>query len=327
MPTSRRDFLQGTAGRATVAAGLLRPATARAESDRLFSFAREQRRRQRIVRQEALGLSQRPLAKLSEGMRDRMDAIVAGMASFTTLRAVQEISLHDQAHPAVQELLEDAATEVGGAMVASHELLEGWLASEDPDREDKLRAALGTIRGTLDSWPVPPARQHQLMGRLLRLERARGPKALERQVRRLARRLGRVRALVPELEARGEVGSPVEDPAAMAEIEAGQATWRGLGLPSGGARARRTGTGATALGIIILVLGVVVGGVLVLTGLCLVVCGAPAGLLVMLLGLAIVAGAVYAYIALSKADDGEASGEADGASSDEVARAAGIAHP
>ena len=98
-------------------------------------------------------------------MRDRMDAIVAGVASFTTLRAVQEISLHDQAHPAVQELL------------------EGWLASEDPDREGKLRAALGTIRGTLDSWPVPPARQHQLMGGLLRLERARGPQALERQVR------------------------------------------------------------------------------------------------------------------------------------------------
>lgn len=308
MSTTRRQILQGSAAGAVLATGVLAPRDARAESDRLVAFAREQRRRQRIARVETLALQRRDRP---EGGAEavHLDLIARGMAAFGTVRALQDLSLREQSHPAVQELLEDVAVDVGGALESCHELFEAFLACDAPDKAEQLRASLGRIRETVPSWSASAARKHQLVRDLLRLERTRRPGALERKVARLSRRLGRMRAVAPRLaETPSQGGQLIEDPVQLAEIEAGRQAWAGLGpLPSLRTRSihsRRQRPPRKALGVLVLVLGILIGGLIFLVGFCAVTCGAASGLIGMMLGAGIIVGAIFWARSLRNGSEG-----------------------
>ena len=319
MQPSRRGFLQAGVAGAAMGAGLMTPGTARAESDRLFAFAQEQRRHSRRARQETLGRMDGESSTSKALLADpRVPAIARGLAAFGSVRAIQDLSLRDQAHPAVQSLIEDVAAEVGGAVSASHELMVEYLESDAPDREELLRGGLGQIRASIPSWQAPDNRRHQLVSAILRLERTR-PGHLEKRVRRLSDRLGRLKARAERMAQDPLQGaSPMEDPQAIQEISEGRQLWveagalelsqakpsapERMGAGGGGANSqqRKDYVGLKLLGFILLVVGTILGVGFFLAGLCMVACGAPEGILIMLLGIGIGALCFWGYSRIQK---------------------------
>jgi hypothetical protein len=314
MSESRREFLQGTALTAAVGVAAFTPRVASADSNRLSAFAAGLRGRQGELRQQYLDsvYDDRP-ASADRALNPHIQALAAGFGAVSTIKDIQELPPEEQAHPEIQRLIGDSATAVGASNFHTRELLEAFLASDDPNRENHLRAAVRGVRLSLPEWPTREGRKNLMVGPLLELERETRPGALVRRVERLVGRLKKVERVTAELEARDEPALLVTDPEVAARAEAGRQRWAdelGDAVADDAAEAavdelpeerpkpkKRT---LKLAGILILSIGCSIGGILVLTGLCVVACGAPAGIIVMLLGVAIVGVSLWMGLSLLK---------------------------
>ncbi len=255
----------------------------------------------------------------SNTLTPHAEALGDGLGGLATLKDLEEVGIEDQIHPAFQELIGDAATAIGGALVSCRELLEEYLDGDgdDPDRETHLRAALRSVRLGLGEWKTTTGRQRALEEGLLEVERETTPGALLHKVRRQLQRLRRVEALAAEMQTRwGRTGVlEVQSPEVLARVEAGRERWNrepgvapryttlteaedGPPLP-GDCATRGRRPELLVFGIVVMGLGIVGGGMLVLSGACSVGCGggAPA-VLVLLAGLAVIGLAVWAGVVL-----------------------------
>ena len=313
---------------AAVGAVALSSRPAHAEADRLHAFAHELRHKESRARWQIVGRSpQQATAGDSPEIDRHVDEIIGGFTAFSTIKELEALSLEEQAHPSIQRLIGESAEAVGGSIHSCLALLEGFLASDAPDREDQLRASLGRLRLSMDLWPLPTGRRNLMLSSLQRLERERRPGALLRRAEHLVAKMRKLDRLSLELDARGEVGGlPIQDPAALAQIEAGQRRWASEAAHLGGVdrpEAGRAGFGplpephgATSrktkkiVGILIISIGCVVGALFLMVGLCVLACGSAWGIPLMLLGAAIIAGSIVAGVMLLKQAKGMEDGSA-----------------
>lgn len=298
MPT-RRLFLQGAALTAAAV-----PLSAQADDDRLRATVRELSHRAGELRQAFLDsmYEDRPAAA-DRPLHDHIHDMGAGFAAMSTVKDLGELPVGDQAHPAVQALLVEALTAIGAATVRSRELIEAFLAEEDPGRETHLRAGLRGVRLSLGDWQTSLGRQAQIEGTLARSE-GEPPGALLRQMRRSAARIRKAEKLAMQLaEAGDDTGIlNLTDPEVLAAVEAGRERW---GAECGGASGQKTWM--LVLGFVVMGVGCTLGGFIALVGLCVAACGSPAGIFALIGGLAIIGLSIWGGLTLVKA--GKKSGE------------------
>lgn len=315
MDTTRRTFLQGAAvGAALVPA--LTPGSAAASigngSARIHAQLRELRSREEVIRREYLDsvYDDRPAAADRE-VRPHIHALAGGLAALSSVKDIEQMPIEDQAHPAVQRAIRSAAMSVGAALSRCAELFEVFLSDESADRETHLRAGLRGVRMSVRDWPTTPGRQNMLEQTLNEVDAEGSPGALLRRARKSLARIRKAERVAAELDARGEglTAFEVRDRATLAQVEAGRARWAAepddgydgddVGLPEEPTLGGGLSSGAhVALGIVVLAVGCALGGILVLTGLCLTLCQSPGGAFVLLGGMAILGLSIWGGISL-----------------------------
>lgn len=245
-----------------------------------------------------------------------------GFGALSILKDLEGVPYREQAHPAMQALVLDAAEALGGALRGCRELLEDYLGGDtaDPEREAHLKAALRGIRLGLGDWKTSAGRVRSLEEGLLEIERETTPGALLRRIRRVVARVRRAEGVAARLAEHPETGLfEVQDPAIRAEVLAAAPLWAEGEVdppPTGPAAASEPGRvrngGLVALGAIVLGLGVVVSVFVVLTGLCTIACGSVWGILILLAGLGVGALAIWGGGKLIRKGAGAAPAEARG---------------
>lgn len=315
MPT-RRTFLQGAAVGAAGLAPALAPTAALAGpvehgvgSAGIHARIRELRGREALIRQEYLDsvYDDRPAAADRE-VTPHIHALATGLAALSTFKDIEQMPIEEQVHPGMQRVIRGAVAAVGAATVRCRELLEVFLTDDSPERETHLRAGLRGVRMSVRDWPTSRGRQHSLEHTLAAVEAETDSGALLRRARRSVVRIRKAERVAAELEARGEVAFEVRDRAVLGRVDAGRARWAEEGAtaevdPSdpaveypedqGGGMSRGA---AIALGVVVLAVGCTLGGVLVLVGACVALCGEPGGVLVLLAGMAIIGLSIWGGI-------------------------------
>jgi hypothetical protein len=285
----RRTFLAGSAF--TVTAALLPDRAQAAELMRARVRSLHDRWAEHREQVRATLFSDRPGS--GDGPLHRTaEALAEGVAALSVMKDMELVAPEDQAHPGMQGLLKKTASSVAAACVACRELLDGYLAGDDPDRETHLRAAMRGIRLGLRDWDTTVGRQRQLELGLAELEHDSTPGSLTRHVRKAVARMRRIEELAAGIAERREHTGllDVHDPRVVARVEAGKSRWAGEtdDQPELPREHESGGSGKVVLGILLIGAGIVIGGFVVLLGICALACGSAAlGVFVMLAGLGI----------------------------------------
>ena len=307
MSVSRRGLLQGAALGGAVGA-VWAPGEARAASDRVRAHVQELRLQRAILRQQYLdGVYDDRPASADRPFTAHIHALANGFGAVAAIKRLQELPVEEQAHPEAQALIAECAEDVGESAMRGRELLEAYVASDQPGRETHLRAALRGVRLSIGDYVSRPAHRHLAEGPVEAIEKDGRPGALLRKVERLIERTRKVERLAREVEARGELSAlPEEDPDTLARVDAALGHW-GAADRLGACATRNTGK--LIAGILVLSIGCAFGVILLLSGLCVVACGASTGFLVMLVGAAIIGLSLWIGLELIQQGRGAASRE------------------
>lgn len=301
LPVPRRSFLEA-ATLGTVAA--LLPDRAEA-ADLITGRIAELRARWAEQRRDYLDtvFADRPGAD-RDPLHASALAIGDGLGALATYKDLEVVPPEDQAHPAMQALIHDVSAAIGGAVRATREVLEGFLAGadDDPHRDTHLQAVLRTVRFGLSDWKTSVGRQRNLELAVETFEREADREGLLRRLRRDVKRLRKAEVLAESLAARqDQTGLLALDDAALAErVAVGRARWaQDDPAPPAGAEPKKKKTGLVVLGVLVMGIGAVGGTILLALGGCGLACGGGAiYVLPLVLGAGLIGLAIWGGIAL-----------------------------
>jgi hypothetical protein len=235
----------------------------------------------------------------------------SSLGAFSVLKDLEQIPVEDQTHPLMQGFIKEVADAVGRSAVVCRELLEGFLASSEPDKELHLRGILKTIRIGAGDWKTTEGRQRGIELSVEELERE-SPEGLKKRAEREVRKIRKAEALAEKLMQEKSGLVEIQDPAIQAKIRAGQARWgteatdelplpsESLPLPETPPEDRTRRRLYLVLGIILISAGSYIGVVIVILAACAAACGGSpvAAIMVFLLGISIIGLSVWFGIAL-----------------------------
>ena len=275
---NRRDLLTGVA---MVSASRAVQASVDGVQIKVAEILQEWRRRQR-----ELTLSFVPDGRFSVDDPDvvELTTIAEGFSAVQAVHQLAAIPVEDQVHPRVQQAMRETAGAFGGALLRCRDMCLAFLDGAREDDFVQLHGALRVLRLSSSEWDLPPRRKRMLGAAFDLSEDPDDPQA-RRQLRAVVRRIDKLESLVERARQEGRAEDLLR-PATRAQREGAE-----LGLLRHGVRPQALEGSEPEVNLGLAMIGAVLvagGTVLLVLGLCNVLCGDPGGILLILTGLALV---------------------------------------